>query len=116
MKIPEFTFWPYMIVAMGGSYIAFMVVGEFVSNNFESVIGVSGFLIAGSWSFLTIETNKEIRIRDEVLGFINGYEQAILEYVEACNDFVNSVHNSFFFYRRREFYMNKVGEISLGKR
>ncbi|OZT75849.1 hypothetical protein CE457_01080 [Vreelandella boliviensis LC1] len=108
MKIPEFNFWPYMIVAMGGSYIAFMLVGGLVSDNVESIVGISGFLIAGSWSYLSIETNKEVRVRDEVLGFLKEYEDSVVNYINACDGFVASYHKSFYFHARMKFFINEL--------
>lgn len=84
MKITHFSFWPYVIVAGLLSYLLFMISGDLFLENKDAVIGISGFLIAGSWSFLSIETNKEIRRRDELIRFINEYEEAVFNFVNSA--------------------------------
>lgn len=63
------------------------VLEESISNNIEGMIAASGFLVAASWGFLQNETNKEIKIRDEVISFIGEYEDSVVKYIEECNSF-----------------------------
>ncbi|QNI02020.1 hypothetical protein HXW73_03195 [Halomonas sp. SH5A2] len=90
MKLKRFSFWPYVLVASLLSYLFFMLTGDYFSEDKEAVIGVSGFLIAGSWSFLSIETNKEVRRRDEIIRYLNEYEDAVLGFVHGTADFFHT--------------------------
>lgn len=90
MKIGRFSFWPYALVSGLLSYAFFLIFGESFVESKESIIGFCGILIAGSWSYLSIETSKEIRMRDEIVKYINEYESSVLLFVDRSDVFFRS--------------------------
>lgn len=82
------------------SLVFYKVLEDSVSNNIEGMIAAAGFLVAASWGFLQNETNKEIKIRDEVINFISEYENAVLRYVEECSCFASLFFSYYHFCKR----------------
>ncbi len=104
-------FYVYIFVGLGFSILLYMLVGDSISDRIEYVLGISGFLMAGAWSYLNIETNKEIKSRDEFLSFLKDYEDAVINYIDSCNEFSFTYRKIHQFILMRRLILSELSDI-----
>tara|TARA_R110001606_G_scaffold128581_3_gene263172 strand:+ start:2963 stop:3748 length:786 start_codon:yes stop_codon:yes gene_type:complete len=111
MNISTNYFWVYILVSFLISWCFFIAINLAIDLDEKMIFGLSGILIAGSWSFLNIETNKEIRRKDEFVRFFNEYEESVLNFVNEINVFLQSYREYHLFEFNKKLNFEDLSEM-----
>lgn len=114
MNFKVFRFWPYFIVAALLSFIFIYFLSVLSPSGKGALVGLSGVIIAASWSYLSIETNKEIRRRDEVIRFINEYEETVFSFLDKTRMFIRLQNDLELFFLKNKESRDKKERLELG--
>lgn len=113
MNIFRNCLWLYVSVSFMLSYLLFLFFSGLFDLDKKMIFGLSGVLIAGAWSFLNIETNKEIRRKEEFVKFFNEYEEVLMFFVHEVNMYLKIYRNLNIFLELKEESEREIGEISI---
>lgn len=83
---------------------------EYATGDSRFLMALSGVVVAGSWSYLSIETSKEVRIRDEHVKFLDGFEESVQSFVSEAVNFYHKYSELKTFLKVRGVVRNSSGE------